>query len=214
MFALSSNSRFRTACTLLVAAAFTGACADQSVAGPDGARHNLSVAAAPAPWTGSGPGTVTVDNTAGSASLDYAMNPAGFAPRRWDFTTTSEGGGAIIQPWSYSGFHAFFRVRVVLEAVVNGAVVATLVNDGPVNCCTPPSSGFLYNGSYTFNVQPGDTYGFRFGGSNFDSNNVLNGTFTVTLPSDEGCKDGGWATFGFKNQGQCVRYVQTGKDSR
>ena len=28
------------------------------------------------------------------------------------------------------------------------------------------------------------------------------------------CKKGGWETYGFKNQGQCVRYVETGKDSR
>lgn len=28
------------------------------------------------------------------------------------------------------------------------------------------------------------------------------------------CKDGGWEAFGFRNQGQCVRFVETGKDSR
>lgn len=28
------------------------------------------------------------------------------------------------------------------------------------------------------------------------------------------CKKGGWEGYGFKNQGQCVRYVETGKDSR
>jgi hypothetical protein len=28
------------------------------------------------------------------------------------------------------------------------------------------------------------------------------------------CKNGGWEAYGFKNQGQCVRYVLTGKDSR
>lgn len=28
------------------------------------------------------------------------------------------------------------------------------------------------------------------------------------------CKNGGWEAFGFKNQGQCVRYVETGGDSR
>ena len=28
------------------------------------------------------------------------------------------------------------------------------------------------------------------------------------------CMNGGWEDFGFKNQGQCVRYVNTGKDSR
>ena len=28
------------------------------------------------------------------------------------------------------------------------------------------------------------------------------------------CKKGGWAAFGFRNQGQCVRFIETGKDSR
>tara|TARA_Y100000588_G_scaffold373068_1_gene446423 strand:+ start:974 stop:1855 length:882 start_codon:yes stop_codon:yes gene_type:complete len=28
------------------------------------------------------------------------------------------------------------------------------------------------------------------------------------------CKKGGWQDYGFRNQGQCVRFVQTGKDSR
>ena len=32
--------------------------------------------------------------------------------------------------------------------------------------------------------------------------------------SIEDCKNGGWASFGFKNQGQCIRYVNTGEDSR
>jgi hypothetical protein len=30
----------------------------------------------------------------------------------------------------------------------------------------------------------------------------------------EDCKDGGWRRYGFKNQGQCVRFVETGTDSR
>jgi len=28
------------------------------------------------------------------------------------------------------------------------------------------------------------------------------------------CKKGGWEDYGFRNQGQCVRYIETGKDSR
>lgn len=28
------------------------------------------------------------------------------------------------------------------------------------------------------------------------------------------CKKGGWKDYGFKNQGQCIRYLNTGKDSR
>ncbi len=30
----------------------------------------------------------------------------------------------------------------------------------------------------------------------------------------EACKSGGWKNYGFRNQGQCIRYVNTGKDSR
>jgi hypothetical protein len=30
----------------------------------------------------------------------------------------------------------------------------------------------------------------------------------------EECKDGGWEDFGFRNQGQCIRFVNTGQDSR
>ena len=29
-----------------------------------------------------------------------------------------------------------------------------------------------------------------------------------------GCKKGGWEALGFRNQGQCIRYVNTGMDSR
>lgn len=35
---------------------------------------------------------------------------------------------------------------------------------------------------------------------------------TATTKND--CKLGGYTTYGFKNQGQCVRFVETGKDSR
>lgn len=39
--------------------------------------------------------------------------------------------------------------------------------------------------------------------------------FAHKVPAnDNGCKKGGWESFGFKNQGQCVRFVETGKDSR
>lgn len=34
-------------------------------------------------------------------------------------------------------------------------------------------------------------------------------------PTDkEQCKNGGWEAYGFKNQGQCIRFVNTGQDSR
>jgi hypothetical protein len=43
-------------------------------------------------------------------------------------------------------------------------------------------------------------------------------TFCVLAVNDpvtkDDCKKGGWKDFDFKNQGQCVRFVNTGKDSR
>lgn len=40
----------------------------------------------------------------------------------------------------------------------------------------------------------------------------------VVAPADpttrQDCMNGGWEDFGFKNQGQCIRFVNTGKDSR
>ena len=45
---------------------------------------------------------------------------------------------------------------------------------------------------------------------------VLGGSLTFQtspLTKDE-CKDGGWEVFGFRNPGQCVRFIGTGVDSR
>jgi hypothetical protein len=28
------------------------------------------------------------------------------------------------------------------------------------------------------------------------------------------CKNSGWELYGFRNQGQCIRFVETGEDSR
>ncbi|MGI9043905.1 MAG: hypothetical protein ACR2GK_07235 [Gemmatimonadaceae bacterium] len=33
------------------------------------------------------------------------------------------------------------------------------------------------------------------------------------LAKDE-CFKGGWSNFSFRNQGQCVRFIETGEDSR
>ena len=44
---------------------------------------------------------------------------------------------------------------------------------------------------------------------------VANVAFGDVNPrSKDDCMNGGWERFRFKNQGQCVRYVETGKDSR
>ena len=34
------------------------------------------------------------------------------------------------------------------------------------------------------------------------------------VQTKDDCKDGGWEAYGFANQGQCIRFVNTGHDSR
>ena len=153
----------------------------------DGPVWNFTTGSNPtrSAWSGSGPGTINVvsDGISANPLFTYSLNPVGNPPTRtWDFTTVANSTGALTLDYDYSGLHAWFQVTAFLKAIVNGATVATLVNDGPVNCCTPPSNGFTYTGSFTFNVIAGDTYGFQFGGSNGDSNNFLQGTLEVLLP--------------------------------
>jgi len=148
--------------------------------------------AAPTPWTGSGTGTATVlsDGTLAPPKFSYDyVNPCNCgASGNWTFSTTAAASGFVTLPWTYTGLHAFFEVRVHLEAfVVHGATttVTTLADGGPAICCTPPSAGFTYSGTTILAVQAGDTYGFRMSGSNFDSNSILRGTLTVGGPVND-----------------------------
>jgi len=202
--------------SLIVLAAITGACADANptgVAVPKQPAHSVSIAAATA-WTASGPPVVTVvsDGTAGDAVMTYQARIVGVF-QTWDFETTADQTATITLPWSYTGSNlpGEGNSRVVVYAVVNDAVVATLIDT--------ESNPFSFSGTYTFNVSAGDTYGFRFGGLSNEDGMV--GTFTVDLPeapvdpvTQDDCKDGGWMAFGFRNQGQCIAFVNTGHDSR
>ena len=140
--------------------------------------------AAQTTWTGSGSGAITfTDGIANSPNFDYSLNPAGFSLVTWNYHTTADITGVVNLDYSYSGYHAFFAVTVLLRAYVTHNGVTTyypLVSDGPVNCCTAPSGGFSYTGSQALNVKAGDEYGFEFGGSNGDSDNRLIGTLAVT----------------------------------
>ncbi len=137
------------------------------------------------PWAGSGSGTTTVvsDGSAGPAVFQY--QDLGEFSGSWNFSTTASTTRTVNLTYDYTGFNAFFAVTVGLEAYVThetSTTTTSLVNAGPVDCCTPPSGGFTYSGSVTLSVQAGDTYGFMLQGSNFDSNMTLQGTLTVDEP--------------------------------
>lgn len=81
------------------------------------------------------------------------------------------------------------------------------------------------NGSFTYtpnaNFNGSDSFTYKANDGLLDSNTV---TVSITVnPVDEPvqnptnkdqCKNGGWEDFGFKNQGLCIQYANTGKDSR
>lgn len=143
-----------------------------------------------APWVGSGPGTVNVvsNGTTPPAQMTYSMNPAGYTAQTWSFSTTAGSTGTRNLMYEYTGFYAWFDVTAFLRAFVTHEGVTTytqLVNAGPADCCNTPSGGFSYVGDVALSVRSGDTYGFELGGSNFDSDNDLQGTLTLAAQKEQ-----------------------------
>ena len=142
------------------------------------------------PWaatTGAATSTVeTVNDGAGSAAAEftYVDHSLPTAPVQWQFQTTAASAGPISLEYAWTGFHSYFEATAQLETFVTtsgGTTYATLFSAGPADCgaCLPPSAGFTYCGPATFNVQPGDVYGFRLSGQHFDSSQLLQGDFVV-----------------------------------
>ena len=148
----------------------------------------VATAATPTPWTANGPGNFTLDSggsvTPPQLTYNLGEDPLGarFADETWSLSTTAASDFTDVVPYLYTGYHAFFAVIVHLDAFVihNGITTSTsLVADGPVDCCTPPSGGFSYTGSHAFDVVAGDTYGYAVGGFNFDSDPHFFGTLAL-----------------------------------
>ena len=139
-------------------------------------------------WTLAGPGTIAQDATADGAALHYSLSgPAVHSTQSWTTTTVADEAGDYSIAWEYMGFHAYFNVTAFLKAE-SAQGTDWLVNTGPANCCSAPSAGFSYTGTYTFtNVQAGDVLRFSFGGSNGDSDARLMGTLSLAqqLPQNE-----------------------------
>ncbi len=156
---------------------------------PTVGASQVATAATVTPWEADGPATVTL-NSDGSVTppqMTYNLvdSPVGarFSDKTWTLSTTATSDFTDIVPYIYTGFHAFYLVRVHVEAFVihdGNTTTTSLVNAGPVSCCTPPSAGFTYSGSHSFDVVADDIYGFKVGGVNFDSNTNFYGTLTLS----------------------------------
>lgn len=121
-----------------------------------------------APWSGGGTGTTNIasDGTRARPRFEYHVNGDGGV---WIFSAVAQSARRIPIEWCYSGFHAWFHVRVELERFIrrgdHEVLQETLTEPGRPG----PSGGFAYAGTSTFDVWPGDIYGFRMSGSDFGS---------------------------------------------
>lgn len=215
---------------LLLAAAVAAGCGDQATQplGIDGAFAPAFANArgsGATPWLASGPGTVTLlsDGVGTDAAMRYYLDHV-FTLQTWEFSTTATRARTAALPFSYDGFHPGVSESLVFveffHTTGSGTTTTPLISQ-------EPEGNFDLNGSVTATVRPGDVYGFRFGGraEQGRGDRFLFGEFTVDLPehscsgrgcpqTKDDCQNGGWEAYGFRNQGQCVRLIETGKDSR
>jgi hypothetical protein len=123
--------------------------------------------------------------------------------------------------------YAELRVNGALVGTVGSTTIAALSLVAQTTCTPFDVTSYLRPGSnqITVNGQNGPRSFSPFaltGGCNpscrYNENPagvMFGGTIVVANPTDKDeCKNGGWMAFGFDNQGQCVRFVETGKDSR
>lgn len=108
---------------------------------------------------------------------------------------------------SERGFASCFEYRIDDEPPTGSANYNPAVTDGlwAFTCQA--------NSSTDMTIQAGSHVDVRmvFGA---EGDERFDWTRFYTVPTKSSCMDGGWMPQGFRNQGQCVRYYETGKDSR
>jgi hypothetical protein len=146
--------------------------------------------------------------------------------------TDGNSGGEIVQTF----------LTIPAATADAGPLDVVFTVDGtadPATCAVPPGSGAAADGCLTLSIDGigtiSDSYGtlvgtagsavefatgaipgweaFPSGAGNVGFDMTIEPTATDPQTKEQ-CKDGGYEAYGFRNQGQCVRFVETGKDSR
>jgi hypothetical protein len=128
----------------------------------------------------SGNGTLS-SPAANEVQFTYGSSGDGFS-NDWTISGTATQTGTEEVNYDSSGFYAFFEVTAYLDQMdANGT--SNIYSTGPAICCTAPSAGFDYTGAVTLDLVAGQSFGFMVGGSNFDINDTIEGTLTLTETS-------------------------------
>lgn len=154
--------------------------------------------------------TLTGDAQVGTSTVFPSTNDANYA-NGWAhvlFVGVAVGEVTLdfVQP---RGFYACFEYRIDDEPAVSSTNPNLGITDGLWNyTCQNASSEQM-----TFTAD--DHVDIRMGfGAESDERFDWTRFYVLSLENKDQCKDGEWEALGFKNQGQCVRFVETGKDSR
>ena len=217
---LQRTARRKRVATSLVA----GAALSLLAVGPAMASHEDG-------WAPANAGTTVEDGTIVLDTTDEDETPLGTSYETQDLGVELETGDVISFDYALSegATCGGGQPRVFVE--VDGTYYNTF--DGNDDAC----GGEDGTVTYTYDGETGD---IEHAGVVFDNisdrgvarvTNVSIGDYALDLEHDEddeddegdedpradardACKDGGWEEQGFRNQGQCIRFANTGKDSR
>ena len=164
----------------------------------------------------------TVDGVLPSATLvDYSSiftstNAANILNQKPNVTWNSNDAQIGTVPLRFAGANLFgcFEYRIDDEVATANNNNFSLITVGSWNqfCSSfePPEPDPTRVLAATSHVDVRYLGGFLGDSDSFDWTRF----YAMTLNSRDQCKDGSWQDLGFQNQGQCIRFMETGKDSR
>lgn len=129
-------------------------------------------------WQTTGHGTATatpVSNGGIAFNYDYGAG-YNYTHEQWTFKTKAQKTEVITFDWNYTGLHSWFNAQAKATLFIEGptgTVTKELVNSSVYDT-------FNYSGQETITVNAGYNYGIIINGYNFDSSQILRGTFTMT----------------------------------
>ena len=207
----SSIHRFPAAVLAALALTLLPACEEQPTA--PGAYAGPEVAFTYIGYPGvAGDAPASATSTANALvfpSTNVANIAAGWANVTWNASDAGLGEAPLkfTQPRSFA---ACFEIRIDDGAAASATHYNTPITDG---LWTSYCVGGAYGAgpvTQTFNATSHVDVRMSFGAEG-DERFDWTRFYVMSVASKDACHDGGWQTYGFANQGQCIRYVETGK---
>lgn len=140
---------------------------------------------------------------------NYYKTPTRWAHVLWVDLPEVPPGQVTLDFVSERSFLSCFEYRIDDEAPAGDTNYNSYITDGlwAFTCQNNSSSAMTFQAAQHVDVRMGF-------GAETDERFDWTRFYVLSLENKDQCREGQWEAMGFKNQGQCVRYVETGKDSR